>query len=185
MATGMAAAQAPGETSGERSEVFGGFSYLALNYQRGFATAGLPGWDATYSTPLRGSIALAVDGAGYYQGSPDGAPFDMHFLTAGAKFEMRRPGRTYFAQATAGFAHLNGATGESNAPFGAVTIPNLASNFTLAVVAGAGMDVRIAGRIRWRFAADYIHTNFTSVDDQIHGITASNVRVETGPAFRF
>jgi hypothetical protein len=185
MGAGIAGAQAPSEVAGERTEVFGGFSYLALNYQRGFANAGLPGWDAAWSTPLKGSIALAVDGAGCYQGHDLGAPFYLHFLTAGAKFEKRQPGRTWFAQATAGFAHLNGTTGESIGAFNAVTIPNLASNFTLAIVAGGGMDMKFGERLRWRFAADYIHTNFTSVNDQIHGVTASNVRVTTGPVFRF
>jgi hypothetical protein len=75
MGAGIAGAQAPSEVAGERTEVFGGFSYLALNYQRGFANAGLPGWDAAWSTPLKGSIALAVDGAGCYQGHDLGAPF--------------------------------------------------------------------------------------------------------------
>jgi hypothetical protein len=184
------AGTAPGQTKdspAQPSEVFGGFSYLFRNYTRGFTSGGMPGWQASLELPQSLGIphaGLAIDAGGNYQGNEFGANYDLHFLTAGPRFSKRAGRQTLFGKATVGFAHLNGATGPAlNVPN--PTIPRLASNYTLAITAGGGLDLRLSARIRWRVEADYVYTNFTSADDQIHNIADSNARVVTGPVFRF
>jgi opacity protein-like surface antigen len=177
-------AQPPAMAPTGRTELFGGFSYLIRNYQRGFASGGMPGWQASLDVPLRRSIGLAVEGAGYYQGNPYGSNFDLHFLSAGPQFSKASGGRTLFGEATVGIAHLNGATGPADTSVN-VTIPRLAGNFAFAMTAGGGMEFRLTRRLRLRAGADYVYTNFTSTDNQIHGITNSNVRIAAGPVWRF
>jgi opacity protein-like surface antigen len=130
------------------------------------------------------SLRLGIEGAGYYQGNSFGPTYDLQFLTVGPVYMKRAGHTTYFADALVGLAHLNGATGPSTSATN-VTIPRLAANYTLAFVAGGGVDFRVTRRMKWQVSADYLHTNFTSVDDQIHNIVDSNVRVSTGVEFRF
>lgn len=175
------------ESSAQPREVFGGFSYLFRNYTRGFESGGMPGWQASLELPQHLGIpraGLAIDGGGNYRGNEFGAAYDLHFLTAGPKFSKGVGWQTLFGKATVGFAHLNGPTGPAlNQPN--PTIPRLASNYTLAITAGGGVDLRLSARIRWRVEADYVYTNFTSADNQIHNIADSNTRLVTGPVFRF
>ncbi|HZZ37899.1 MAG TPA: hypothetical protein VFE06_02130 [Acidobacteriaceae bacterium] len=83
-----------------------------------------------------------------------------------------------------GIAHLNGATGPADTSMN-VTIPRLSANFTPAVTAGGGLDFRVAHNLLWRVQGDYVFTHFTSADNQIHDIVDGNVRVSTGPVWRF
>lgn len=186
---GTAPCQTPVETSVQSRDVFGGFSYLFRNYTRGFQSGGMPGWQASLELPLSLGIpraGLAIDGAGNYAGNEFGPNYDLHFLTAGPRFTKRAGRQTLFGKATVGFAHLNGATGPFSYSHGnQETIPRLASNYTLAITAGGGADLRLSVHIRWRVEADYVFTDFTSVDNQIHDIADSNARVVTGPVFRF
>jgi len=46
LVTGIASAQAPTEQAGPRTDGYAGFSYLFRNYQRGFVSGGMPGWQA-------------------------------------------------------------------------------------------------------------------------------------------
>ncbi|HZZ37900.1 MAG TPA: hypothetical protein VFE06_02135 [Acidobacteriaceae bacterium] len=79
------AAQATGDESGRRPQVFGGFSYLARNYSRGIQSGGMPGWEASLPVPLsqKSGWGFGMDGAGYYKGNPFGSNFDLTFVTAG------------------------------------------------------------------------------------------------------
>jgi len=170
---GLAAAQSP--FSGN---VFAGYSYYNTNLIP-FDRTGLNGWQGSLEGKVLPHVSIVADLGGHY-GSTDFFPpgilcpiggcvpvhANMHIYDAMfgprffADFGRFRP----FQEFEVGVSHLSSdALGSSTSFSGAF---------------GGGLDYRIIRPIAWRVQADYVWTHLS-------GATQSNLRVATGPVFRF
>jgi opacity protein-like surface antigen len=182
MAPTALCAQAPsaGHDPPPGFELYGGYSYVFRPYDHTGTnpfTGGMNGWDAALRVPvpLLGSW-LGVQGevSGIYRNDqPDFNPRTYFFLL-GPEISVHLGNSTIFAHGLVGSANLNNSA-----------LPNLRSDNTLAVEAGAGLDIGFSSHWAWRIEGDYYNTNYQSTNSNVTEIVNSNERVTTGPVLRF
>lgn len=59
------------------------------------------------------------------------------------------------------------------------------SNVVLATLAGGGLDTPISRRLAWRVEGDWLHSQYSSSSDQIHGLHGNFASISTGLVLRF
>jgi len=160
--------------------LYGGYSYVFRPYDRNSTnvfSGGMQGWDTALTVPLPfvgNWLDAKGDVSGFYRNDfPDFHPRDYFFLF-GPQVQVHLGGSTLFADGLVGSSHLN-----SNA------IPDLKSNNTLAVSAGAGIDIGFTRDFAWRLKGDFYNTRYASTNNNVHEIVNSNWRLATGPVLRW
>ncbi len=161
-----------------RHELFGGYSFLSNSFNgHDSATSHQPlnGWDAAFTAGVSGRLGVKVDASGYY-GTSLGSPQHPIFVMGGLQYSMPVGRGSVFMEGLVGFGHLN--KNYWLADEGQAT-----SSFT--AVAGGGLDFPITPRVAWRIEGDLQHSNFTVLNDEIHGLPNYFARILTGPVWRF
>lgn len=166
-------------SNGARSFLFLGYSYLARSYvhtQLNPVRGGMNGWDAAYSLPLTnsGGVGLVVDASGHYQTSGFFTP-GIYSLDAGPEFAGAFGRSRAFVHGTLGVMLSSSDV-----------IAQTSSHSVFLAGAGGGIDFHLSPRLAWRIQADWFHGGFSTNDtNQISQIVQNNVRIATGPVFRF
>ena len=162
-------------------EVFGGYSFQRSNVRKYFRAtpilfrsndegSNLHGWDVAVTENLNSWLAGSLDISGRYAGPDVSGSHNserMHSLMYGPKFLFRRPSSKYtpFAHVLAGVAHMHVRV----TPTG----PR-ASDYSLAIAAGGGIDMRYRGRTAIRvLQAEYLRANAL-------GSGQNNIRLSAG-----
>jgi hypothetical protein len=159
-------------------ELYGGYSYVFNSYDSTsthVVTGGMNGWDASFKVPLIGPLlGIKGDVSGIYRNdAPDFNP-RVYFFLLGPQVGVHLGRSTLFAHGMVGSAHLNQEA-----------IPNLASDNTLAIAVGGGLDAGLSRHWAWRVTGDFYNTRFKAGNNTVSGITNTNGRVATGPVLRF
>jgi opacity protein-like surface antigen len=165
-------------------QVFGGYSYAAVDPYSTNQRTGLNGFEAALNLNVARWLGLVVDIGGNYGNVslpvlvptpfPPCTPLcpssattfsaNTHLYTYlfGANLPYRKwPKFTPFAQLLFGRAHVSG----SAAGIGQIT-PVTESDTKFAYALGVGADYKITQRLSWRVQADYLHTkSFGFVED--------------------
>jgi hypothetical protein len=143
------------QSSGDKFELFGGYSYLRLDSS---PMTNLNGWNFSGQLKLNNWLGGVADFSANYRstGSVDTFLFGPQ-VSWHSRFSP-------FARILFGAAHFNGS--------------GLAdSTFTASI--GAGIETKINHRLSWRIIqGDYIHTDFFKTSQ-------NNLRVSTGIVLRF
>lgn len=162
-----------------RPALFFGYSYLAQNYvhtQLNPVSGGMNGWDAAYTVPFSntGGLGFVVDASGHYQTSGFFTP-GIYFVDAGPEYAIAIGRSRAFVHGSLGAMFSSGDV-----------IAQTASHNVFLAGGGGGFDFRVSPRIEWRVQADWFHGGFSTNDtNQISQIVRNNVRIATGPVFRF
>lgn len=162
-----------------RNEIYAGYSYLSssFNAYSTFTGGGMNGWDAAFSSRLKGGLGIKVAAIGYYSTNNDAKEIE-HSILVGPQYSKHFGKESAFVHGLVGLGFINS---------GAIPFDNSgpSSNATLAALAGGGLDSPISKRLAWRIEGDYLRTQFNSSSDQIHGLHGNFARVSTGLVFRF
>jgi opacity protein-like surface antigen len=183
----LAGQTAPQHEATKNNEIFGGYSYSLRAYdhtQDNPVSGGMNGWEASAKFALMHSKLLGIkaDASGYYRtDNYIGESFvgfrpRAYFFLAGPQISLPMGRCTVFADVLVGEGHLN-----SNDQ----SIASLASNFAFSEAAGGGVDVNLTHRLAWRVGGEFLHSGFSSSDNQIHGYVSSNGRIASGIVVRF
>ena len=183
----LAGQTAPQHQAPANNEIFGGYSYSFRAYdhtQDNPVSGGMNGWEASakFAIPRTRLLGIKVDGSGYYRtDNYAGESFvgyrpQAYFFLAGPQISLPMGRYTVFADVLVGEGHLNS---------GDQSIPSLASSFAFSEAAGGGVDVGLTRRLAWRVGGEFLHSGFSSSDNQIHGYVSSNGRIATGLVVRF
>jgi hypothetical protein len=156
-----------------------GYSYLARNYvhtQLNPVSGGMNGWDISFSAPhsFGRRFGLIVDASTHYQTSGFFTP-QIYFLNLGPEYSAALGRSRAFVHVTVGgmFASTD-------------VIAQTSSPDVLLIGAGGGLDFPVSSRLAWRVGADWFHGGFSTNDtNQISQIVNNNLRISTGPVFRF
>jgi hypothetical protein len=163
-----------------RVNAFIGYSFFSTNLSS-VGRASTYGWEASGDVRLYRWIGIMGDIDTHYgtQGFPICQTFptsgyvcstftadiiERNFLV-GPIFSIKKGSFRPFLEVLVGGAHVNAGLyqGYDN---------------SFAAAAGGGIDIRLARRLAWRFKGDYVRTHFFSARQD-------NIRVSTGPVFRF
>jgi hypothetical protein len=159
-----------------QANIFIGYSYLSADVPNTSTRRNLNGWEGSLEGKVLPFLGLVVDGSGHYgttQIPACGVPVSFGGSCAGVN------GTLY----TALFGPRVSASFHGVRPFahflvGAADISGVNSDVSLASAFGAGVDLKLAPIIGWRFQGDYIHTHFS-------GTAQAHARISTGIVFRF
>lgn len=164
---------------GWKNEFYGGYSYLSssFNAYANFSGTGLNGWAAAWTMHASGGLGLKFAALGYY-GTNLGAMQIEHSLLVGPQYAKHFGRESAFVHGLIGVGFINS---------GAIPFDNSrpSSNVTLAALAGGGLDTPITPRLAWRLEGDYLHSQYSSGSDQIHGLHGNFAGFSTGLVWRF
>jgi hypothetical protein len=161
-------------------EVFGGFSYARVDLTQ-ITHVGTYGWSASATENLNRWFGGTLEANGYYA-TPQfvfaGTIFNpqsrVYTVLYGPRFSYRRSDRiNLFAQVLIGAAFLHGSQ-----------LGYSASDTSLAIAPGGGIDVGLSKRLAIRFQADYAYTQFHQFQTQFDPSTGITHLVLTGPRIR-
>jgi hypothetical protein len=165
--------------SGDRVNVFGGFSYVRPDFT-GSASGG-SGFDAEGSVKVVSYLRAVGDFSGFFpQGScACGPPSARYYMFLGGPEVAVRTGRIQpFAHFLLGYTHGSLTYGDDQG--GGPTF----GHFTAG--AGGGLDVGINRRFAVRAQADWLHIDQSYVSTNDPYLSGSNVaRISTGLVVRF
>jgi hypothetical protein len=173
-----------------RGEVFGGYSYLNVDYQGG-SSYSVPrqsanGWEVAPAFDINSWFAMEGDFAGYYKnnvpffiGYPN-ADFHDYSFTGGPRFNYRAPRYTGFVHALVGGDHLHGS----------ISGLGSASQNSFAFLTGGGVEWRLGRTSHWalRGSADYVltrHNIAKALGFPLPTANQNNFRVSAGIVFLF
>ena len=152
--------------SSDRLEVFGGYSYVNNDFSL-TSQQGMQGWNAAADLKVARHFGLTADFSGWY---PNAKVYSFLF---GPQISFKFQRMTPFAHVLFGntLVHYNGY---------------LSSDSSISYAAGCGVDLSLSRRLALRGQADWLHTNFHTLDSQGGSIFYPNVaRISTGIVFRF
>lgn len=124
-----------------------------------------------------GGLGWKIAAAGYY-GTNLGDKQIEHSLLVGPQYAKRFGRESAFVHGLIGVGFINSGA----IPF---DVSSPSSNGTLAVQAGGGVDTPMSRRIAWRAEGDYLHSQYSSNSDQIHGLHGNFASISTGLVWRF
>jgi len=154
------------------AEVFGGYSYLNVDTNDLSSRQSANGWEATVSGNFNHWFAVEGDVAGYYK-TILGVSVRDYSYTGGPRFNYRQiPSATLFAHTLVGGDHLSGSFAGSSA-----------SQDSLAVVLGGGLEWNVASHWAVRGSGDYVLTRHNILGAQ--SFTQNNFRASVGIVYLF
>jgi hypothetical protein len=159
------------------SSIYAGYSFLTQNLRGG---TGLNGWEVAYSASEGHGLRFKAD-VFSYTGTDVGAQQKPMYFMVGQEVGHGFLGTRIFAHGLVGMAHTYGDWfygGSGNGTYHANT-NSFVADF------GGGLDKTLAGPMAWRFQGDYLYSNFTVNDNQIHTLPNHFVRLSTGLVIRF
>lgn len=159
------------------SSVYAGYSFLTQDLRGG---TGLNGWELAYTRAESLGLRFKAD-VFSYSGADGGAPERPMYFMVGQEAGLGAGGIRIFAHGLIGVGHTYGDWYYGPGATGG----NHASTNTLAADFGGGLDKTLAGPMAWRFEGDYLYSNFTVSDNQVHGLPSQYVRLSTGLVLRF
>jgi len=178
-----------GQSSGDRFEIFGGYSLVTGDFTGTFAdrnTHILNGWNASANYKGSRLLGFVGDFSGYYPSYTYGGLGGLtvkarsHSFLFGPQVSVPLSKVTPFAHALLGVTHI-GYPQPSSCPQ-----CTAASDNSFAYALGGGMDFDLTRHLGIRAQADLFHNGFSSSDNQLtyryHQWTA---RISTGLVFRF
>ena len=175
-----------------RGEIFGGYSYLNVDYQSGVASSSpVPrqssnGWEISPAFSVNRWFAVEGDVAGYYKnnvplifGLPNADLHDYSF-TAGPRFNYRAGSATAFVHALAGGDYLHGS----------ISGIGSASQNSIAFAIGGGLVWRLRPESHWavRGSGDYVltrHNIANALGFSTPNLTQNNFRASVGVVYVF
>jgi hypothetical protein len=180
-ATVTVSAQATPEHSPDsNTALYTGASFLVRNYthtQLNPTNSPMPGWDIGFSQPhaFARNLGYIVDFSGHYATSGFFTP-GLYAITGGPQFRLAG------SRSSEAFVHVTGGLLSASSDVIAQT-----SSRTIGIFgAGAGFDRAFSPRLAWRAAFDWYYGGFDTKDtNQISEIVRNNIRLSTGPVFRF
>ncbi len=158
------------------SSIYAGYSFLTQNLRGG---TGLNGWEVAYSVSEGHGLRFKAD-VFNYNGKDYGTERPMYFMV-GQEVGHGVLGYRIFAHGLVGMAHTYGDWFYGDGGNGAYH----ANTNSFVADVGGGLDKTLAGPMAWRFQGDYLYSNFTVTDNQIHGLPNRFVRLSTGLVIRF
>jgi opacity protein-like surface antigen len=183
--SGLAVAQ-----SSEHVEVFGGYSLLQPDFSH---VSGGPtnGWNAAANFKILPKIGIVADFSGFYPSLGINAggfntPVTNTITGTSYVFLFGPQVSSQFGRFTP-FGHfLIGESHVSPERENGTVIPGsvFTSTTALSYAAGGGVDYSLTRRFAVRGQVDWLHTTFTSSDNQVH-ILHNSARICTGVVFRF
>jgi hypothetical protein len=159
------------------SSIYAGYSFLNQDLRGG---TGLNGWEVAYTRAESMGFRLKADVFSYI-GSDVGASEKPMYFMVGQELGHSVAGYRIFAHGLVGLAHTYGDWFYGSGPSGG----EHANTNSFAADIGGGLDKTLAGPMAWRFQGDYLYSNFTVSDDQVHGLPNKFVRLSTGLVIRF
>ncbi|HYM75457.1 MAG TPA: hypothetical protein VE377_05710 [Candidatus Dormibacteraeota bacterium] len=170
-----------GQSSG-RVDVFGGFSFVYPDMSFSDST-GMIGWNASATFPVKPSVGIVADFAGYYPGSGCsvcGPHSKVYTFLGGPQVSVTRGRLKPFAR------FLLGDTYDTSSIGGLPGFKVFTSSNAFTFGAGGGVDVGITPRLAFRGQVDWLHNLFKTQDNQLTHEEKHNVaRISTGIVFRF
>ena len=172
-----------------RGEIFGGYSYLNVDYQSGVASSSpIPrqsanGWDVSPSFNINRWFAVEGDVAGHYK-NPQilGVTVNFHdySFTGGPRFNYRGRSTTGFFHTLVGGDNLHG----SISGFGS------ASQNSIAFIVGGGVVQQFRPSSHWavRGSGDYVltrHNIANALGNSTPSLTQNNFRASVGIVYVF
>jgi len=178
-----------GQKSGDRIEVFGGYSLVTGDFTGTYAdqnTHRLNGWEGAATFKVNRWLGATADFSGFYASYtfPGIQPLTIRARSLGYLFgpQISLPSARFTP-----FAHfLLGATRVGYpAPSGCpLCAPSPANSLTFA--AGGGVDIAVAKHVAVRGQVDLLHSGFSNADNQLLSrYHETNMRISTGLVFRF
>ena len=169
----VARAQAVDQPRRGENEVFTGYSFFSNSFNTSYQP--LNGWEVSFGIPVSRRFNFVVDGSGYY-GTSLGSPQHPIFVLGGVQCNRHFGKETAFLQGMGGLGHINSDF------WGGLAHPTTNS---FVGGGGGGLDTPITSRLAFRVKADFIYTNFTIPDNQIHNQPNYFARISTGLVWRF
>ena len=162
-------------------QIYAGYSYLSNDFRGSyFGNGGMNGWEGAYAVSLTKNISLKVSSFGYSK-TVAGSPQHPIFILVGPQFTHRFHKESVFVQGLVGLAHLN-----SDWFYGAICCgTNTSGSNSFGAEAGGGLDTPVSRHFSWRVEGDFVYSNITVADNQIHGLPNYFGRASTGIVFRF
>ena len=158
-----------------KANVFVGYSFLSADIPNSSHRKSLNGWEASLEGKVLPFLGIVADGSGDY-GSTE---IPVCPLPPGGGGCAPVSGSLYTALfGPRASASIHGIRPFAHVLVGAGVLGGVSSEVSFASAFGAGMDLKIAPIIGWRFQGDYIHTHFAG-NSQGHG------RFSTGIVLRF
>ena len=173
-----------------RGEIFGGYSYLNVDYQGGYSGSvprqSANGWEVAPAFDISSWFAVEGDVAGYYKnnvpffiGYPN-ADFHDYSFTAGPRFNYRAPRYTAFVHALVGGDVLHGS----------ISGLGSASQNSIAFATGGGIEWRLGRASHWavRGSGDYVltrHNIAKALGFPVPTTSQNNFRASVGIVFLF
>jgi hypothetical protein len=149
------------------AELFGAYSYTRSG--EADEKESFHGWNGSLTLPLTSALGLEGDVSGHYA-TLEGSDFSLTGFMAGPRWAFRRGRATPFLHALAGVVRSS-----ASIAIGSVTISE--SQTDPGGLVGAGVDVRLKGRLGLRVQADY---RLVKGEDE----TAKDPRVSAGLSLR-
>lgn len=171
----------------DRVEIFGGYSYLSSDYSL-LKAGGVNGWNASANVKVHRTFGLVADFSGFYTSlgiRGDGVIADTfkqssYLAMFGPQASIRLHRISPFVHFLMGVAHLNPEADNGTV----VGNGSLNSSNSFSYAAGGGLDFALGRHFAIRGQGDWLHTAFSSGDDQVH-LLHTGARVSTGLVFRF
>ncbi|MBV9074579.1 MAG: outer membrane beta-barrel protein [Acidobacteria bacterium] len=158
------------QSSSDKLEVFGGYSYVRFNPGQGASAINQNGWDSTATFKLTPMFGISADVDGSYN-SQSGVNNHIYTYMFGPEVKMNKQKSAPFVHALFGFAHDNVS---SNILGTNVSVTDNA----FATALGGGYDWKASDAVSVRlFQVDYLMTRFGSA-------TQNNIRMSFGITFR-
>lgn len=165
---------------GWKYELYGGYNYLSNSFSvdSNFSGTGLNGWDVSLTKRhLFRGLGLEFAANGHY-GTTDFDTQIEHSLLVGPQYAKRFGKESVFVHGLIGIGFINNGSIPGD-------VPGPTSNVVLAGLAGGGLDTPISRRLAWRVEADWLHSQYSPKDDQIHGLQGNFASISTGLVLRF
>jgi hypothetical protein len=156
----------------QRTEIFGGYSYLNADTNGLTSRQSASGWDSSVSVNLLRYVAVEGDVSGYYRSNLLNSGvnvWDYGFL-AGPRFNFRQA----FVHALFGVDRLTGSTSSLSA-----------SQNSFATAFGGGVQMTVAPHYAVRTSADWLLTRHNLADPNGPSTNQNSFRVSVGLVYRF
>jgi hypothetical protein len=172
--------------SGDRVEVFGGYSYAARDFSSGtIGNGGLKlGWNASLNLKYSRLLGFVSDFGGHYNhqnsagvcaGGMTSCSSSGYTAMFGPQVSFPLPKITPFSHALFGIAH---AIQNGTSP-----VDPFQGNNAFVAALGGGLDYHHTRHFALRGQGDYLLTRFTYSDNQLH-FNNNNVRISAGLVVR-